>query len=96
MGIERRSFGLRIREPVRAHGAAASDGGRLLIVAEDGSRTAGPGENEDDLLAAAQSRLDRGPGRLAGEPLDAETPFDPETPLDPKIRQALGELGYAE
>ncbi len=78
-----------MKDSVRTHGAAASDGGGLVIVAEDGSRTAGPAENEDELLAAARSRLRGSPGP-PGEPLDAETP------LDPKIRQALRELGYAE
>ena len=84
VGIERRSVGLRIRKRVRAHAAAASDGTRLLILADDGSPTSGSGENEDDLLAAARGRLDRGPGRLAGEPIDPET------------REALRDLGYAE
>ncbi len=93
VGIERRHFGLRVRDSVRTHGAAASDGGGLVIVAEDGSRTAGPAETGDDLLAAARARL--GGGGLAGEPLDAKT-LDPEIPLDPNIRQALQELGYAE
>ena len=91
VGIERRQFGARARNSVRTHGAAASDGSGLVIVAEDGSRTVGPGgEREDDLLAAARSRLDRSPVRHPGEPPDSETPVDSET------RQALHELGYAE
>lgn len=90
VGIERRSFGLRIREPVRAHGAAASDGTRLLILADDGSLTSGTGESGSgdtegaaaDLMATARDRLHR-TGRASA-------------PLDPETREALHELGYAE
>lgn len=90
VGIERRSVGLRIRKRVRAHAAAASDGTRLLILADDGTLTSGTGESGSgdtegaaaDLMATARDRLHR-TGRASA-------------PLDPETREALHELGYAE
>jgi arylsulfatase A-like enzyme len=82
VGIERRRFGGRVRDAVRSHGAAAADGARLVIVAEDGNATAAPDAAAAGLLEAARERLGRHAERL--EPLDAET------------REALRDLGYAE
>ncbi len=82
VGIERRRFGGGVRDAVRSHGAAASDGEGLVIVAEDGSATAAPDAAPAGMLEAARRRLDRTAA--------------PAEPIDPATRQALHDLGYAE
>jgi hypothetical protein len=82
VGIERRRLGIRPREAVTAHAAAATDGDRLVIVAEDGAPTLAPADTATALLEAARSRLAGGAAPV--EPPDAAT------------REALRQLGYAE
>jgi arylsulfatase A-like enzyme len=82
VGIERRRLGIRPREAVTTHAAAATDGDRLVIVSEDGDTTAALGGPPAELLAAARERLGHRAERV--EPLDAKT------------REALRDLGYAE
>jgi arylsulfatase A-like enzyme len=82
VGIERRRFGAAVRPEVKAQGAAAADGARLVIVAEDGDATAAPDAAAAGLLEAARSRLHRSAA--------------PAEPIDPATRQALHDLGYAE
>ena len=82
VGIERRRFGVAVRPEVKTQGAAAADGARLVIVAEDGASTAAPDGTPAGLVEAARERLGRRAERV--EPLDAET------------REALRDLGYAE
>ncbi len=83
--IERRRFASEVPESVRRHAAAASDGVRLAIVAEDGSASEGGGDPQaEPLFDAARGSLE--PLGTGAEPLA----------LDPETRQALRELGYAE
>jgi arylsulfatase A-like enzyme len=82
--IERRTFRTLVPDSVRTHGAAAADGARLVIVAEDGSPTTEPDEATGDLLEAARSQLGERDSAPAPRPLEAE------------IREALRDLGYAE
>ena len=80
--IERRRFLSRVRDAVRGHAAAATDGRSLVIVAEDGGVSVG-NVNEADLVSAA------GDGLLVDESGRARV-------LDAETEAALRNLGYVE
>jgi arylsulfatase A-like enzyme len=82
--IERRAFAAGQPDSVKAHAAAAADGARLVIVAEDGSSPDAADPLAADLVEAARSGLD--PHATATTP--AEIPAE--------IHEALRELGYAD
>jgi arylsulfatase A-like enzyme len=83
--VERRRFVSSVRDPVRAHAVAASDGERLVIVAEEGSVTAGgAGPDAEGLVREARAALAQwGTG---------ETP----PAIDAELQRSLRDLGYAE
>jgi arylsulfatase A-like enzyme len=82
--IERRAFAAAVPDSVKAHAAAAADGTRLVIIAEDGSSPDAADPLAADLLEAARSGLDPRPA--------AATP----AAISSEIREALRDLGYAE
>jgi arylsulfatase A-like enzyme len=68
VAVERRRMLSDPREAARSHASAATDGTRLLIVAEDGSPTSGAADA--DLLATARAHL---------APAATAAPIDPKT-----------------
>jgi len=84
--IERRLFRSRVPDSVRDHAAAASDGERLVIVAEDGTEggSASNGATAPaDLLAEARAPLAAS---------DDAAPFE----IPRETRDSLRDLGYVE
>jgi len=82
--IERRAFLAAVPDSVKAHAAAAADGTRLVIIAEDGSSPDAADPGAADLLAAARSGLDPRASPAAPAAISGET------------REALRDLGYLE
>jgi arylsulfatase A-like enzyme len=82
--IERRGFRSAVPDSVKTHAAAAADGTRLVIVAEDGSSADEADPVAAALLEAARSGLDPLAATAAPAAISGET------------REALRELGYAE
>jgi membrane-anchored protein YejM (alkaline phosphatase superfamily) len=82
--IERRAFVAAQPDSVRAHGAAAADGARIVIIAEDGSSPDAADPRAADLLEAARSGLDPRAADATPAEISSET------------REALRDLGYAE
>ena len=82
----KRELGPEVYAYVRAHAVAASDGEQLVVVAEDGSQTAGSDASPDllDLAAATLEAMLASRADGEGEPLDEET------------RDQLRALGYVE
>ncbi len=68
VAVERRRLLSEVREAARSHASGATDGTRLLIVAEDASPTSGPADA--DLLATARAHL--APAATAA-PIDRQT-----------------------
>jgi len=81
--IERRSFRAAVPDSVKAHAAAAADGERLAIIAEDGSAPDAVAGAAADLLVEARAALDAR-ADVAPAAISSET------------REALRELGYSE
>jgi arylsulfatase A-like enzyme len=82
--IERRAFIAPVPDSVKAHAAAAADGARLVIIAEDGSSPDAADPLAADLLEAARSGLDPRAADATPAAISSET------------REALRDLGYAE
>jgi len=81
--IERRLFRSAVPDSVRAHAAAASDGVRLVIVAEDGSPGDDASAGAADLLAEARTLLTASKDAV---------PFE----IPSETRDSLRDLGYVE
>ncbi len=83
--LELANFGPAARARIETHAVAASDGGRTVIVGEDGSLTTRPQPEAPELVAAARGYL----RAVRGEPDVAGSEA-----LDPALREALESLGY--